>query len=196
MLAGQGQPRRSRVRQGAGRDDRARRHRRAGWRRHWVTPPAVAAAAQIWVAVSTLLAPLLRRASQPSGLVDVLVLAAEVATLAGAHGTIDGLDEFAGRTGRTRQLVEARRLEKSSSGSEPSVRRVARIVTAPPSQLPTARRRDRPRGTGPRWTSRPRPRIVDRADRFTPDTSRARHEDRGRRVLSRSLPPCHARRSV
>lgn len=70
------------------------------------------AAAQIWVAVSTLLAPLLRRASQPSGLVDVLVLAAEVATLAGAHGTIDGLDEFAGRKGRTRQLVEARRLRE------------------------------------------------------------------------------------
>ncbi|WP_193614324.1 DUF6493 family protein [Nocardioides lijunqiniae] len=70
------------------------------------------AAGEIWTALSHVLSHLLRGARTVVGVVDLLVLAAEVALLTGAQGAIDGLDDLASRTGRTRQVVEARRLLK------------------------------------------------------------------------------------
>lgn len=70
------------------------------------------AAAQVWTALSRLLAHLLGRVPHAAGIVDLLVLAAEVAPLAGARGTIEGLDELANRRGRSRREVEARRLRQ------------------------------------------------------------------------------------
>jgi hypothetical protein len=80
------------------------------------------AAVEIWAAITRVLAHLLVEAPKVAGIVDLLVLAAEVAPLAGATECIDGLDELAARTSRSRQVVEARRLRALLTASRRVVR--------------------------------------------------------------------------
>ncbi|SDC83145.1 DUF6493 family protein [Nocardioides lianchengensis] len=70
------------------------------------------AAVEIWPALAGVLRPLLTGTATGTGLVDLLVLGAEVAPLAGARGTVEGLDALAERRGSSRQVVEARRLRE------------------------------------------------------------------------------------
>jgi hypothetical protein len=68
------------------------------------------AAHHAWEVVAELLAALLQDPSPPGGLVDLLSVAAEIAELAPPTGPVPGLAEVARRPGRSRQVVEARRL--------------------------------------------------------------------------------------
>lgn len=63
-----------------------------------------------WDAVRTTLEAALALTPPPSGLVDLLGAAAEIASAAGAQAHVAGLDDLAARKGSSRQLVEARRL--------------------------------------------------------------------------------------
>jgi hypothetical protein len=73
---------------------------------------AAGASQAVWETLRAALPTLLRSQPAPTGMAGVLGLAAETAERVGAHGRIAGLDEFAGRPGSSRQLVEARRLRK------------------------------------------------------------------------------------
>jgi hypothetical protein len=67
-------------------------------------------ATALWPALREIVAALLADGDVQPGLGDVLALSAEVAQAVPAPDLIPGLPEFAGRTGRSRQLAEARRL--------------------------------------------------------------------------------------
>lgn len=69
------------------------------------------AAVPVWRALRVLVSRLVAAGLAPNGLADLLTLATEVAGRVADPGTVEGLDQLASRPGRSRQVVEAQRLQ-------------------------------------------------------------------------------------
>jgi hypothetical protein len=71
---------------------------------------AAGAATRTWAAVASLLGVALTDGAPVTGLAQLLSAAVDIAEDHGISGAVQGLDELAARTGRSQQVVEARRL--------------------------------------------------------------------------------------